>query len=66
MEACEALPSGLPRASDPLTFIVRTGLKRLRPSVRENVNILREESEDLGMDGYECWDGILDIYTRSS
>lgn len=65
-EACEAFPSGLPRAPDPLTFIVRTGLKRLQPSVRENVNILSEGSTDLGMDGYEYWDAILDIYSRSS
>lgn len=46
MEACEAFPSGLPKALDLLTFIMRTGLKRLQPSVREIVNILSEESTD--------------------
>lgn len=66
MEACEAFPSGLPRAPDPPTFIVSAGLKRLQPSVRESVNILSEESTDLGIDGYEYWDEILDIYSRSS
>lgn len=66
MEACEAFPGGLPKALDPLTFIVRTGLKRMQTFVRENENNLSEELEDLGTDGYEYWDGILDVYTRSS
>lgn len=63
MEACEAFPSCLPKAPDPLTFIVRTGLKRKQPSLKENDNFLGKELPDLGMDHR---DGILGIYTRSS
>lgn len=66
MEACEAFPSGLPKTPDPLTFIVRTGLKRMQPSIRPNHNVSSRGFAGLEMDGYEYWDGILDIYTRSS
>lgn len=38
MEACESFPSGLPESLDPLTFIVRTGLKRIKPSIRHGTH----------------------------
>lgn len=67
VEACESFPGGIPKTSDPMTFIVRTGLKRMRSVV--SPDIPKTGSETLAesyMDGYEYWDGILDVYTRSS
>lgn len=67
MEACESFPVGLPESPDPLTFIVRTGLKRMRPAVRHEIQTARSDvSSESRLDGYAYWDGIVDVYTRSS
>ena len=67
MEACESFPGGLPEAPDPMTFIVRTGLKRIKPSVKDKThNEMRKTSKESRLDGYAYWDGIVDVYSRSS
>jgi hypothetical protein len=67
MEACESFPGGLPEYPDPLTFIVRTGLKRMKPVVRQAIHHARNNMSDgSAMDGYAYWNGIIDVYTRSS
>lgn len=67
MEACESFPNGLPKSKDPLTFIVRTGLKRIKPVGKNELQgPRRDASSESRLDGYAYWDGIVDIYTRSS
>lgn len=67
IEACESFPRGLPESPDPLTFIVRTGLKRIKPPARHAVHDKeRSMLEDSRLDGYAYWDGIVDVYSRSS
>lgn len=67
VEACESFPDGLPESPDPLTFIVRTGLKRIKPSVRQPIyNESINKSRESRLDGYAYWDGIIDVYSRSS
>lgn len=67
LEACESFPDGLPESPDPLTFIVRTGLKRIKPAVKYAIqNAENSNVSESRLDGYAYWDGIVDIYTRSS
>ena len=67
MEACESFPDGLPESPDPLTFIVRTGLKRIRPPAKHAVHDKKGNMPpDFRLDGHAYWDGIVDVYTRSS
>lgn len=67
MEACESFPNGIPRSRDPLSFVVRTGLKRLRPSnyiLKQGVS--EENHPGLNLNIYEYWDGVVDLYSRSN
>lgn len=67
MEACESFPAGLPESPDPLTFIVRTGLKRIKPAVKDGTQSeMTKTSEESRLDGYAYWDGIVDVYSRSA
>lgn len=68
MEACESFPDGLPESPDPLTFIVRTGLKRIKPPILSDglQNATDNVLSGSRLDGYAYWDGIVDVYTRSS
>lgn len=65
MEACESFPNGIPRSRDPMSFIVRTGLKRLRASSNTLMKNASEENlPSMKLKAYEYWDGIVDLYTR--
>ena len=67
LEACESYPCGIPRSLDPLTFIVRTGLKRLAPSKDRQAQLGDNSSiPEFKLDALEYWDGIVDLYTRSN
>ena len=68
MEACESFPDGLPESPDPLTFIVRTGLKRIKLPILSDgfTNATDNVYSGSRLDGYAYWDGIVDVYTRSS
>ena len=67
MEASESFPSGIPESPDPMTFIVRTGLKRLYSAIRYGYQTAANKmSSDSRLDGYAYWDGIVDVYTRCS
>ncbi|KAL9123600.1 MAG: hypothetical protein Q9217_006983 [Psora testacea] len=50
-----------------MTFITRTGLKRLTPlSNGRTLNEVSDVAPGSLSDAYEWWDGVVDIYTRSA
>lgn len=67
LEACESYPCGIPRSRDPLSFVVRTGLKRLNPSEKRRAQEgVSSSMSKFTFDALEYWTGIVDLYTRSS
>lgn len=67
IEACESFPGGLPESPDPMTFVRRTGLKRIKPAVRPDIqSVDNHQISESTFNGSMYWDGIVDIYTRSA
>lgn len=67
LEACETFPAGIPRSRDPLSFVVRTELKRLTPIAhRQAWCAVGDAVSDSLSDPYEFWDGAVHAYTRGA